>query len=559
MKPCAVFVTAFCVASCLTPAQSGANPGVDGRLGQLGTGIAYQVRSGTYPTGSVKFSMATTSCNPGSVNLPWLQANDLRHPFIGFLIARLEPNAARITQISDRCYIKHGFFALSNNQCSTCQCGGGTGDWLGVGCSDTYSTSNNASSLGPADDVNPWTGVWTPGASPNSGQNYCPKVNDADLIVPSATYYYCAHYVFPSWTQTSIGTSCTSMSGASPIPQPTGAPLGFLCEPDANRNNNLASRQMTIAYNVGTGVPIFTSTGAQLDGSVLNRWTGATVASNTNGNPVTGPSDGRVYVAVKVTQTTLGRWHYEYAVHNRDNKGGVGVFRIPSCPSANVSNVGFHDVDVPALASNNWTFANNGTELTWTAPPGNSLRWNMLFNFWFDSDALPMSGDATIDQATIVGGVNPSFTIPTSVPTGLFTVNLGPGCSNGGPRALYPTGTPNRASIGNTTFNLQCAGLGAGNQVDLYASMTAGTVLDFSPCLVYLGPDLSTATFIASTSASAFGVANYPAPVPPDVSLEGLTIEVQAVEYAAGGALLGVINLSNGLHIRIGSAISNCP
>jgi hypothetical protein len=556
MKSRAVFVIALCLASSLA-AQTGGNAAIDGSLGLLGSSLAYQGRVGTYPSGHVRLSMATTSCNPGQVNLPWLPASDLRHPYIAFLIARLDPGAARLTQISHRSYLKHGFFALSNNQCSTCQCGsGGSGDWLGVGCSDTYSTSNNAGNLAPADDINPWTGVWTPNSQPTGGQSQCPRMTDADLTVAGASYYYCAQYVFPSWTQTSIGASCTS--GGSPIPQPATAPTGFLCEPDANRENNLASRQMTISYS-GGGTATFTTTGSQLQGSVLNRWTGATVTSNTNGNPVTGPSDGRIYVAVKVTQITNGRFHWEFAVHNRDNKGGVGVFRIPSCAGANVTNVGFHDVDVPADASNDWTFANTGTELTWTAPAGNSLRWNMLFNFWFDSDAGPVAGDATIDQATVVGGVNPSFTIPTTVPTGLFNVNLGPGCSSGGPLSLYTTGTPPRATLGNATFGLQCAGLGAGNTVDLYASFTPGTYGALSPCLVYLGPDLSTAQLFASTVASGFGVASYAASVPNDPGIEGLNVQVQCVEWAPGGALAGAVNLSNGLQIRVGNAVSSCP
>jgi hypothetical protein len=556
MKKLVLACLVFCLAAPFSDAQTGGNSVVDGRLGQLGSSLAYQGRTGTYPAGNIRFSMATTSCNPGAVNLPWLQASNVTHPFIGFLAARLEPGATRLVQISDRSWIKHGFFALSNNQCSTCQCPSG-GQFLGIACSDTYSTGNNASALAPADDINPWTGVWTPGSQPNGGTSNTLKILDTEATVAGASYYYCAHYVFPSWTQNSIGASCTS--GGSPIPQPAGSPLGFLCEPDANRNNNWASRQMTISISPTTGSATLASTGLQLDGTVLQRWTGATINSNTNGNPVTGPSDGRVYVAVKVTGPVNGKYHYEYALHNRDNKGGVGTFRVPSCPSAVVSNVGFHDIDVPANAANNWTFANNGSELVWTAPAGNSLRWNMLFNFWFDSDAAPTTDNVTLDQAVLVGGVNPSFTVASSVPTGLYNVNLGPGCSATTPPSLYATGVPARASLNNATFALQSSGNGPGNTVYLYFSLVSGTFSDYAPCFVYLGPDLSSAMEIASVTATGSGLATFPIPIPNDPMLEGAAADCQAIELANGGALFGTVNLSNGLRVRAGDLITGCP
>src|SRR5438105_6103840 len=101
MKPFAVFV----VALCLTPlafSQPGQNAAIDGRLGILGTSLAYQGRVGTYPNGQVRLSMATTSCNPGTANLIWFQQPDVRHPYIGFLIARVDSGGGRIVQISDR-------------------------------------------------------------------------------------------------------------------------------------------------------------------------------------------------------------------------------------------------------------------------------------------------------------------------------------------------------------------------------------------------------------------------------------------------------------------------
>lgn len=534
-------------------AQPGATVGVDGSLGILGSQLAFQGRIGTFPNGQVRMSMATTSCNPGNHNLIWFQAGDTRHPVIAFMAARVDSGASRIVQVSDRSWMKHAFFALSNNQCSTCQCPSG-GSWLGIACSDTYSTGNNASSLGPPDDYNPWTGIWTPGQQPTGGSGNTVRMTDGDLIAPGSTYFYCADYVFSSWIQTSIGASCTS--GGSPIPQPVGTPIGLKNEPDGNRTNNLASRQMTVSYSGGT--PTFSSVGTQMAGTVLQRWTGATVTSNTNGDPTTGPSDGRVYVAVKVTGPTNGLYHYEYAIHNRDNKGGVGVVRIPFCPESQVLNVGFHDTDVPANVGNDWSFDKVGGELSWTAPVGNSLRWNAIYNVWFDSDAAPISGNVTLDQATIVGGVSPNFTVASTLPLGLYNVNLGPGCGLPSVPSHFAGGTPARAEIGNASFTLNTAGNVPSAPVLLVLSAVQGSFDLGGGCTLY-SANLGTIFPLLSGVCSPAGSFSWPAPIPNDPSLEGLDMDFQVAAFAAGGAYQGSFNLTNGLEVRIGSATTNCP
>ncbi|MCI0587249.1 MAG: hypothetical protein L0323_10455 [Planctomycetes bacterium] len=534
-------------------AQPGATVGVDGSLGILGSSLQYQGRIGTFPTGQVRFSMATTSCNPGNHNLIWFQAADTRHPVIAFMAARLDPGASRIVQISDRSWMKHAFFALSSSQCSSCQCPSG-GTWLGIACSDTYSTGNNAGNLAPMDDYNPWTAIWTPGQQPTGGSTNTVRMTDADASVAGATYYYCANYVFSSWIQSSVGASCTS--GGAPIPQPAGTTTGLKNEPDANRTNNLASRQMTITYTGST--PSFSSVGTQLFGTVLQRWTGATISSSTNGDPTTGPSDGRVYVAVKVTGPTNGLYHYEYAVHNRDNKGGIGVFRLPFCPESQVLNVGFHDTDVPGNAVNDWTFDKVNGQLTWTAPVGNSLRWNAIYNIWFDSDAAPISGNVTLDQATIVGGVSPNFTVASTLPLGLYNVNLGPGCGNPSTPSLYAGGTPARAEIGNASFTLNTAGNVASAPALLVLVTAPGTTDLGGGCNLYAA-NLGSVFPLMSGVCGPTGAFTWPAPVPADPSLEGLDMDFQVASFAAGGAYLGSFNLTNGLEVRIGSATTNCP
>jgi hypothetical protein len=47
--------------------------------------------------------------------------------------------------------------------------------------------------------------------------------------------------------------------------------------------------------------------------------------------------------------------------------------------------------------------------------------------------------------------------------------------------------------------------------------------------------------------------------VPNNPSLEGLSLDLQALNFAPGGAFLGSLNLSNGLRVRIGNLLTGCP
>ena len=102
-------------------------------------------------------------------------------------------------------------------------------------------------------------------------------------------------------------------------------------------------------------------------------------------------------------------------------------------------------------------------------------------------------------------------------------------------------------------------GNAAGAACYLYASLVNGTYAGFPPCNIYLGPDLSSFFLLGVAIANGAGVASYPIPVPSDAGLEGLVVNLQHVEAQAGGALLGVADLSNGLRVRVGNSISGCP
>ncbi len=374
-------------------AQSNTVPGLNVELGILG-GISALGRTGTFPTGLNGLSMSTTSCNNGTVDVNWFQAMDEDHPFIAFLVVR-ESNG-RFQQISDRSWLKHGFFALSSSQCTPCQ-NPSNGTFLGVGCSDTYGIGTNGSrfDLGPPDEINPWTGSWSAfcsffddpndtgncdavrsynGNEPN-GVNHRVEVSDEDLMAPGL-FYYGAHYVIAR-------------------------------EAEANRSDNIGSKRMTPSWN-GNSWSIASSGNVQ-HGPILDRWFGATVSSALPAD------DGRVYLGARATDNGDGTWHYEYALYNRDNSRGTTRLRLPVSPGANISNVGTQDIDDDPF--NNWLFDQSPGEISWSTNFANNRQpWNTIYNFFFDADVPPASNQ----------GVTIGFYAPGGLGEQVVTSNIAP-------------------------------------------------------------------------------------------------------------------------------------
>lgn len=383
-------------------AQSNALPGTDIQLGAVGNLKTWGRIGGSFPSGVNGFSMSTTACNVGTNAVGWFQPMNTDHPTIAFLFAREE--AGRLVQISDRSYVKHGFFATNQSSCSPCSNPNGSPTQLYPGCSDTYGTTNNGDQyyLGPPDEIDPWLGTWTsqcshfdrgePAVAPpqdcdNSRSltqiqatalgpvGHRVNISDAELNHPAGRFWYQGHYVVAG-------------------------------EPEANRADNTVSREFVPVWD-GSSWTLIPNGTPPLNGSVLQRWSGAAVNSNTNG-----AADGRLFVAVVVTGPVGGLYHYEYAVHNRDNQRGVGAFRIPVLSGAQVLNLDFRDID--SNAANDWTPTVAGGEIHF-ATASNPLEWNSIFNFWFDSDAGPVQRTLRLD-AFLPGPGAPSVLVMSTAP-----------------------------------------------------------------------------------------------------------------------------------------------
>lgn len=514
-------------------AQPNVRPGTDvtNTLGSIGSPSPTSGgRFGTFPNGQQAWGVSTTSCNVGTVNVPWLRDMNHDHPMIGMWMYRLYNG--RIEQISLFTGVKHGFTSTNSPGCGSCP--GGSGSMLVRGCTDTYGASLNYSHswMAPPSEIDPWTGLWTsrgshfdrgyppvapPGDTdnvrspinfPNNHPGYRNLVWDSELNVTGATFLVSAYY-------------------------------NVLGEPDANRENNFATQQFTASWS-GTQWT-FGGYSNHDQRPAIYRWPGATVSHATNANG----ADGRFYVAVRVTGPNNGMYHYEYSVFNRDNNRQGASLRIPVCTNATVTNMSFRDPD--HTSGNDWTVSRTGHELVFTAPPAdaNNLTWGNLFNFSFDCDMAPSNGTVSIDQAK-PGPGDPAVHVNTQVPLDARNVTLGAGCGTPAPD-LQGVGA---AIIGNSSFVLTNSGV-APMSTNLFLLSMGSVNLTVGPCTVFVDP--TSVVFTAAFVAGANGVATMPLPVPNEPALDGASIVVQAAEVQNGGAFQGQLDLSNGLRVKIGS------
>jgi hypothetical protein len=302
---------------------------------------------------------------------------------------------------------------------------------LGIGCSDTYSSSFNATQgyLGSRALLNPFTGVFqsTPnnhGGHAHTGTSHriLVEVSDLDTAMnPGATYYVEVQYITPqeyAWCQTHAG--------------------------QCNVYNNSSYRRFEVS---GTTQFAFTEAEATVRRTpAINAWTGATIHPI---EPEPG-ADGRAFIAYKVTGPVAGLYHYEYAIHNENLDRAIQSFSIPLGCGITLSNLGFHaPLNHPGFANDGtqggagfsnaaWTSNQTTDALSWSTETlaqnqnANAIRWGTLYNFRFDSDRPPRDANATIGffktgvpVTVAILGPNACDAAPTPTPgPGVQAINL---------------------------------------------------------------------------------------------------------------------------------------
>ena len=347
------------------------------------------------------YAIGTTSCNIGDELLDWFAQPDNRHPFITQNIFRIKNG--RIEHIGMG-WGKHGFTALQGTLCGACQASS-SGTWLGIGCSDPYSSGLNGSQsgLGTRTEVNAATGIF-PGTY-NTGMPAAPatigrriQVNANDLnpaLNAGATYLVEGQYIHPG-----------------------DAARG-------NDNNNASYRTATVG-TLTSGAYTLTLTGNTVQQQpAINAWRAADAAVTLVNADV--PNDGRFILGYKVSQNTNGTWHYEYAVQNLNSDRSGQSFRVPVPTGVAVTNVYFHDVDYhsgDAYVLTDWASSTTGGAVTWAGGTfaqnsnNNALRFSTIYNFAFDASTGPVAGNATIGlfKPGAAGAAN-AIDVATMVPS----------------------------------------------------------------------------------------------------------------------------------------------
>jgi hypothetical protein len=356
-------------------------------------------------------SLGTTSCNIGDQVLDWI-AGTPDHPVIGGNLYRLKDYGGwwAMEQVG-MSWLKHGFQALQGGTCcSNCTPNPGGGSGLGIGCSDPYTASRNGNQgpLGPRWQVNAYTGAFTyPPANPtwlgSTARRLEVAISDLEATSTTTTQYYGeSHYVAPD-----------------------DAAAG-------NNNNNASYRNLTVS---GSGSSWgFTSSGStQRERPAIMAWLDAGVDSNVQMTEFDIAGVGFFVLGHSVTDLGGGLWPYEYALYNMNSDDSIRAFSIPVGPGVTTQNLGFHDlpyrngdgVNNINRDGTDWPAMLAANALTWQVVGSsglgdinhNVLRWGSTYNFRFDANAPPVSGDLTLttyktEQAVVLGGVQ----VPSSMP-----------------------------------------------------------------------------------------------------------------------------------------------
>lgn len=345
---------------------------VDIAAGNL-TGITEIARQGIYPDGVSAMSMTSTACNVGTAPIAYRAPMAEEHPVLVMQLYREWGGRFEQIGVSDA---RHEYFALSSSECSVCQ-NPTDGMSLGAGCSSTTGIGINGDRtlLGPRGEIDPWTGAWE-----CAGSHFAGSVDDCLRRHGGSGHGSLDHRL-------TARDQDLGLNGASYFYE-----MYFIAEEDLNHQNNLGSRSCTMVWT-GSHWSMATPAQSMLAGPALARWGGLQSWASI-------PEDGAVLLASKAIDLGNDRFRYEYALFNLDSQRRVRRLSIPVGTNT-VDAIGFHDPD--GDASNDWPGSVASGVLTWETDPADvdpsspGLIYGTLYNFWFESDAPPSPGHATLE------------------------------------------------------------------------------------------------------------------------------------------------------------------
>ncbi|MCP3904241.1 MAG: hypothetical protein GY715_11470 [Planctomycetes bacterium] len=332
-------------------------------------------------TGYRAYSVGTTSCNTGNGNLIW-SGSTPNHPVIGQAMYKYAPNANGhpVMKMVGQSWLKHGFCALDQTECTGACVGTGCGS-LGLGCSDPYTSGRNGSQgpAGPKYQVNATTGVFPyPPADPSYSGATARRLRVDQAEVNGGSAADTKFFIEAAYVHYQDSPSTTD-----------------------NANNNASYRQVTLTSS-GFASSYVGLTVQQLNGGQI--WGEQDPTVTTEFLKV--PGEGGIWVAWNTFDNGDGTWDYEYLIHNMNLDRSIGAFNIPMPENVAISDVRFHDVDYHSndgLGNQNfdgtdWDVTQPGAGggmLTWatedfaTNASANAIRWQNSYSFGFTANTPP--------------------------------------------------------------------------------------------------------------------------------------------------------------------------
>ena len=336
------------------------------------------IRHGT-ARGISAYSFGTNACNLGTCWMKFIASTN-EHPLISQNMYRLKNG--RFEQIGQS-WLKHAFGASQLAVCATGCIASPSSDHLGVNCSDPYSSGLNGTqtNMGPKFEVNGYTG---------------------EFPYPPYHYYETGDVIFKRLQVHNVDLDPALNAGAAYF-----AEVQYIARDDAmngNGGNNASYRPVSVSGSGTTFNVAFA--GSMVRGvPAIRAWKAAD--PSVVETQVMAPGDGRFNVGATATDLGDGYWHYEYAVHNLDAQRAAGSISVPLPVGATVRNVGFHDVDYHSselVDPEDWpgVVESAPPAVSWHTHPflvnayGNAVRWGTLYNFRFDANVPPSTGDLTL-------------------------------------------------------------------------------------------------------------------------------------------------------------------
>jgi len=390
--------------------------------------------------GYYAYSIATTSANQGDEILSWFPNPSNLHPVIGQNLYQLHDGLFR--QVGQS-WLKHGFCALQQFDCGSCQpVGGFCPPQLGPGCSDPYSSGLNGTQarLGPKHEVNPTSGAFPGNHSQPTGSNN----NRGRLLVPQADaipsnqgalYWVEGQYIHAEDSHSSSDNSLNNVSHA-------------VTSMSSNGSRSLSRPPVTL--NDPDNFP---------EEPAIFAWQRA----NSTVEIQLIEADGYVYAAGGYEDMGDGTYRYQYNVFNLDSNAGVdGVTVNFNGSGVNVSDANFHAPEWHSgsiYSNSEWlAAARGGDAFEWsvdsTGPNNNRIRWATTYTYWFTADSEPEMGTVTLN----VPGVG-QYDVSLPVPAG----------------AACAADLDGDGEVGSGDLGMMLAGWGSGGAPDLDGSGTVGS------------------------------------------------------------------------------------